>query len=468
MTLYRGRIAADQRGLMDAINRSLPTDFRLLPFDAQTNKAWAGELRRLGLLTAAEQAAIEGALDQIVAQAAAGAFAPLPPDEDVHTLVERLLTEKLGETGAKIHAGRSRNDQVVCDVRLYAAAALAELLDEIDALARALVELAARHATAPIAGETHLQPAQPITLGFFLLSLAFGLARDLERLTQARARANRCPLGSGALAGSGFPVDRARLAAALGFDGICENALDAIGDRDFAAEIAAGCALLCTRLSRYAEQFVIWANPAFGGVRFGDQWSTGSSMMPQKRNPDAMELVRGKAARVIGDLTALLALLKGAPPSYVKDLQEDKTALFDALDTALLAARVFRAALGDAEFALDRLAAALRGEMLATDLADELVRAGAPFRLAHERVARLIGELEAASRSLLDLAPADLAQRFPELAGRDFAIDYAASIARRNVAGGTAPEAVRKQIEVLGKTLDEAKVHRAKWITPRA
>ncbi len=454
MKLYRGRLPDGPSPLMDQINRSLPFDIRLLPQDVAVNRAWAGELRRLGVFTDREWRDIGLALDEILAGYEAGAFDPLPDDEDVHTLVERSLTERLGKTGARIHTGRSRNDQVAADLRLYAVARLDELAAALRGCIRALRDQAAKHAETLLAGTTHLQPALPITLGHFLLSAAFALVRDGERVADARRRTNRSPLGSGAMAGSGFLVDRQALAAALGFESALANSVDAVSDRDFCLEIASACAIMTGHLSRYAEQLIIWANPAFGYVRFADAWSTGSSMMPQKRNPDAMELVRGKAARTIGAVGALMSMVKGVPLTYAKDLQEDKQPLFDALDTALVCVRVFAEAAASAEFFPERMARALSDDMLATDLADALARAGAPFRDAHERVGALVRELELDGRTLLQLGPADLAARFPELAEEPPALTFDASVRQRAVYGGAAPARVREQIAELDAYLD--------------
>lgn len=456
MKLYQGRLPDGVDPLMDAINRSLPFDMRLLPQDVAVNRAWSQELVRLGVLTAEEGTAIHAALDRILADYAAGAFDPLPDDEDVHTLVERCLTQALGATGAKIHTGRSRNDQVASDLRLYTMQAVDALCAALQAAIGALVDRAEEHAETVLAGTTHLQPALPISLGHFLLSAATALQRDWQRLSDARKRTALCPLGAGAMAGSGFAVDRDALAANLGFDGVLPNSIDAVSDRDFCQETVAVCATLATHLSRYAEQFVIWANPAFGYVRFADQWSTGSSMMPQKRNPDAMELVRGKAARIIGHTLSLLTLTKGLPLTYAKDLQEDKEPLFDALDNSLLVVRVFGEAVASATFDPVRMSAALRDDMLATDLADALVQVGLPFRQAHERVGAWVREMEAAGRSLLSADTADLLVRFPEFGDTAPQLTYAASIARRQVAGGTAPRQVRAQITALRAWLRNA------------
>lgn len=449
MKLYEGRVGGKPVPLMDRINRSLPFDIRLLPYDVATNQAWAKELMRLGIFTEAEHADVKAALEEVLAMGEEGAFDPLPDDEDIHTLVERLITEKLGPVGARIHTGRSRNDQVACDVRLFTRDALDELITALRKLVGELASLAETHAQTLLAGTTHLQPALPVTLGHFLCSLAWALVRDVGRLEDARTRVNLCPLGSGAMAGSGFPVDRHACARDLGFDGILENSIDAISDRDFCQETVFACATLTTHLSRYAEQFIIWANPLFGYMRFDDAWSTGSSMMPQKRNPDAMELIRGKAARVQGHVTTLLSLTKGLPLSYAKDLQEDKEPLFDALDTALLVVEVFTGAITSATFKPECMERGLSGDMLATDLADALARAGVPFRKAHEMVAHFVTELEQTDGDLSAVTPAMLKERFPELGDNPAPLDFASSVAARVCAGGTAPARVTDQVALL-------------------
>lgn len=456
MKLYSGRIPADPSPLMDQINKSLPFDIRLLPYDIATNKAWATQLHALGVFTAEELENIHAALGDILVDFEAGAFEPIPDDEDVHTLVERCLTEKLGPTGAKIHTGRSRNDQVVCDVRLFAMARLDDLDEALRDTIGILGERAAEHAETLLAGTTHMQPALPITLGHYLLSCATALLRDLGRMRDARKRTSLCPLGAGAMAGSGFEVDRHALAKDMGFSGVLPNSVDAISDRDFCLEIANACATMLVHLSRYADQMIVWANPAFGYIRFADQWSTGSSMMPQKRNPDAMELVRGKAARAIGASLTLQTLLKGLPLSYAKDLQEDKEPLFDTMDQSLLTLRVFAQAVKTATFNKDRMLAVLTSDMLATDLADHLARTGVPFRKAHERVGALVSDLEATNRDLLSLEQAEILERFPELGPEPPVLSFAQGVAMRTVSGGTAPERVREQIANLPKLIAEA------------
>ncbi len=445
MKLYKGRVPESPTALMDQINRSLPFDIRLLPFDVAVNRAWAKELTRLEVFTDGETSRVISRLNDILEMFEQGEFEILPGDEDVHTLVERLLTEELGPTGARIHTGRSRNDQVVSDLRLYTAQQISTLCREISLLIHTLADLAEIHADALMAGTTHLQPALPITLGHYFCSLAAALERDWERLLDCHKRTNRCPLGAGAMAGSGFPVNRKALAEDLGFDGVLPNSIDAVSDRDFCQETVGACAILACHLSRYAEQLIIWANPAFGYVRFSGQWSTGSSMMPQKRNPDAMELVRGKAARIIGANTTLLSLTKGLPLTYAKDLQEDKEPLFDALDQTLLIIRVFREAIESATFFPKKLAMRLDGGMLATDLPDALARKGVPFRDAHERVGAFVSELEAEELNLLAAHPSRIAGSFPEL-DKDFVLDFKASVANRYVEGGTAPKSVLHQV----------------------
>jgi len=452
MKLYKGRIPESPAPLMNAINRSLPVDIRLWPYDLMTNHAWASALTEVGVFSVEECSQVQRILEEL-AQLEPADFNPLPEDEDVHTLVERLLTERLGDTGARIHTGRSRNDQVVCDLRLFARDKLDDLQHLVKTAILLISDQARVHKDTLMAGTTHLQPALPVSLGHFLLSACFALLRDLDRLKDARRRTNLCPLGSGAMAGSGFAVDRHRLAKDLGFDAPLLNSIDAVSDRDFCAEIAFACSQIAVHLSRYAEQFIFWANPAFGYVRFADAWSTGSSMMPQKRNPDAMELIRGKTARVIAACTQLLTVMKGLPLTYAKDLQEDKLPLFEALDTTCLMVEVFGQAVSTAVFQKQNLARGLSPDMLATDLADVLARAGVPFRKAHERVGLLVSTLETGGRTLKMLSAKDFQKLFPELQNALPDLSYVASLSQRNVLGGTAPPRVEEQLELLVELL---------------
>ena len=458
MTLYKGRIDAAPNQLMDAMNKSLPVDIRFFPYDVNTNRAWARELCRIGVFTEQERDDILDALDNILRRYNNGEFAELPDDEDIHTLTERLLTESLGDTGARIHTGRSRNDQVACDLYQYLMDNLKMLGSHLHRLISVLCKVATAHSTTLMAGTTHLQPAQPVTLGHFLMSLAFALQRDFGRTVDARRRVDRCPLGAGAIAGCGFVVDREKIAMELGFSGPTDNSIDAISDRDVAQEAAFVCATLLTHLSRYAEQFIIWSNPAFGYVKWDAQWSTGSSMMPQKRNPDAMELVRAKAARGLGNVTTLLSLTKGVPLSYAKDLQEDKEALFDAIDTALLTIQVFTQAVESATFVPERMKAVLTSDMLATDLADALVEKGVPFRKAHERTAQFVTFLEDNDKDLLGATQAEMDAHFPEFKGSPLKLSYEGSLERRRAIGGTAPVSVNAQIEKLTRWLADTPV----------
>ena len=458
MTLYKGRIDAAPNELMDAMNRSLPVDIRFFPYDVNTNRAWARELCRIGVFTEQERDDIFTALDQILARYNAGEFNSLPDDEDIHTLTERLLTESLGDTGARIHTGRSRNDQVACDLYQYLMDNLKMLGSHLHQLIAVLCKAAATHSATLMAGTTHLQPAQPITLGHFLMSLAFALQRDFQRATDAQKRVDRCPLGAGAIAGCGFVVDREKIATELGFSAPTDNSIDTISDRDVAQEAAYVCASVLTHLSRYAEQFIIWSNPAFGYVKWDAQWSTGSSMMPQKRNPDAMELVRAKAARGLGNVTTLLCLTKGVPLSYAKDLQEDKEALFDAIDTALLTIQVFSQALESATFIPKRMKAVLTSDMLATDLADALVEKGVPFRKAHERTAQFVTLLEDNDRDLLSATQDEMNDHFPEFKTAPLQLSYEGSLQRRRAIGGTAPVSVNAQIQKLSAWLSDNSV----------
>ena len=454
MTLYKGRIDAAPNELMDAMNKSLPVDIRFFPYDINTNRVWASELCRIGVFTEPEMSEIHRALDDILQRYNSGEFSRLPDDEDIHTLTERLLTETLGDTGARIHTGRSRNDQVACDLYQYLMDNLKMLKSHLHQLMGVIARIATIHSSTLLAGTTHLQPAQPVTLGHFLMSLAFALQRDFQRADDAMKRVDRCPLGAGAIAGCGFVIDRDRIATELGFSAPTDNSIDTISDRDVAQETAFVCATVLTHLSRYAEQFIIWSNPAFGYVKWDAQWSTGSSMMPQKRNPDAMELVRAKAARGIGNVATLLTLTKGVPLSYAKDLQEDKEAVFDAIDTAILTIQVFSRALESATFMPARMKQVLTSDMLATDLADALVEKGIPFRKAHERSAKFVTWLEDRKRDLLSATPEEMNTHFPEFIESPLQLSYTESIARRRSIGGTAPSSVSAQITKLSNWLE--------------
>jgi argininosuccinate lyase len=377
--------------------------------------------------------------------------------EDVHLNIEKRLIALIGDAGKRLHTGRSRNDQVATDMRLYVRSAIDDLATRIAALRRALLDLAEAHAATVMPGFTHLQVAQPVTFGHHLMAYDAMLSRDGERFADCRARVNRLPLGSAALAGTGFAIERDRVARELGFDGLCENSLDAVSDRDFAIEFAAAAALTMMHLSRFAEELVLWSSPGFGFVRLADRFCTGSSIMPQKKNPDVPELVRGKSGRVFGDLVALLTIMKGQPLAYNKDNQEDKEPVFDVVDTLLPTLIIVTDLVaGGIEVDAGRMrAAAGTGYATATDLADYLVRKGVPFRDAHEAVAQAVRHAEAGQVDLAQL-PLDALQRFSPLIDDDVysVLTLDGSVASRNRAGGTAPEQVREAIRAARAALD--------------
>jgi argininosuccinate lyase len=408
---------------MRRFNESFPVDRRLWAEDIAGSIAWAGGLARAGILEA------------VRAEFAAGSFAPDVNDEDIHTAVERRLGEIIGPLAGKLHTGRSRNDQIATDTRLWTLGALEQLHAAIADVQLALIEQAERAGEHVLPGYTHLQRAQPVLLAHTLLAHFWPLARDRERLCDAGRRVGVLPLGSGALAGTAFAS-------------ISANSIDATSDRDFIVEVLAAAALVGVHLSRLAEDWIIWSSSEWGFVQLDDAFSTGSSLMPQKKNPDSLELARGKAARLIGNLVSAATLLKGLPSAYDKDLQEDKEPLFDAVDTLLLTLPVVAGAIRTARFNTERMAAALDDAMLATDVADELVRRGVPFREAHHVAGRLVRAAESGGVGLRDLPAATFADAHPALAGAtDHLFDFHHSAAARNVPGGTAPDAVRDQLK---------------------
>ena len=379
-----------------------------------------------------------------------GAAALNPDAEDVHMAVETLLTERLGPVAGKLHTARSRNDQVATDLRLYVREAIDGLRGRIAELQETLVIQAEDHLDTLLPGMTHLQHAQPVRLAHHLLAYFWMLARDDERLGEARARVNVLPLGAGALAGTTFPINRQRVAALLDFAGVADNSLDAVSDRDFAIETVSALALVMMHLSRLCEELILWNSPEFGWVEMGDNVTTGSSIMPQKKNPDVAELVRGKAGRVYGDLLGLLTMMKGLPLAYNKDMQEDKEGLFDALDTAHVCLSVLNTLLRNTTFRAERMAASLRGDFsTATDLADFLVRQGLPFRQAHEVVGKIVGDCVRTGRVLEDLTREDLAAASALFAGADPAalVSPRGSADARDAFGGTGRGAVEEQLD---------------------
>ncbi len=443
--LWGGRFSEATDPLAHQLNASLAFDQRLWREDIRGSLAWANALARAGVLTASEMEQIAAGLRQVHAELAAGTFQFAPGDEDIHTAVERRLTELAGPVGGKLRTGRSRNDQVATDFRLWVLEAEAQLITHTRELQRALLTQAEVHVETLLPGYTHLQRAQPITFGFWLLSHFWALERDVARWQSSRERASVCPLGSGALAGTAFPIDRAALAADLGFARAAENAWDAVSDRDFAAEFLFNAALTGIHLSRLAETLILFASAEFGFVTLAEAYATGSSLMPQKKNPDMLELARGKAGALLGSLTGLLATLKGLPSAYDKDLQEDKPPVFAAFDTLALLLPVLAGVIATLTVNAERLRAALDASLLATELADYLVRKGLPFREAHQLVGRAVREAAEVKKTL---EPGEL-KRLSPLFEDDVAevFDFRAALERRAALGGTSPAAVRQQIE---------------------
>jgi len=447
--MWGGRFSLGPSEALDALNRSLPVDHRLWPQDVTASKAWVHALGRVGVVTPAEESQLLEGLDRVAERLADGA-AVGAPDEDVHTLVERLLYEEVGPVAGKLHTGRSRNDQVATDLRLWTLTAIDQLDADLAALARTLVARAQEAVDVLLPGYTHGQRAQPVRWAYVLLAHAWPLVRDRQRLADARRRVAELPLGSGALAGSGFAVDRVLLKEALGFRSISANALDATGDRDFVAEVLFALALVGTHLSRLAAELVLYTSAEFGFVRLSDDFSTGSSLLPQKRNPDVFELARAKAGRLLGDVVALVTTLKGIPAGYSKDLQEDKALLFDAFDTLALVLPAVTGAIAGMTADADRMRAALDASLRATDLADLLVQAGVPFRESHGLVGRLVREAERTSVPL-DRVPAAVAAAIhPALPAAVGQLGtWEDSVEGRATPGGASRQSVEQQIEAL-------------------
>ncbi len=449
--LWGGRFSEKSDDLAFRFNASLPFDQRLWAQDIRGSIAWVHALARAHVLTAEEAETIAGGLAQVHAEFAENRFAFAPADEDIHTAVERRLGEIVGPVGGKLHTGRSRNDQVATDFRLWVMEAVDLITTHLRGLQHALVMRADDHAATLLPGYTHVQRAQPITFGHWLLSHFWALERDVQRFRQTRASAAVCPLGSAALAGTAYPIDRAALAADLGFDRPAENSLDAVSDRDFAAEFLFSAALLGTHLSRLAEALVLYSSSEFGFVTLADAYSTGSSLMPQKKNPDVLELTRGKAGTLLGHLTGLLATLKGLASAYDKDLQEDKPGVFAAFDTLGVMLPVVAGALSTMTIHTDRMAAALDASLLATELADYLVKKGVPFREAHHLVGQAI------RLGPLNTLPLETLQALSPHFTADVAAvwDFAEAANRRAALGGTAVSSVQHQLAQARSILAE-------------
>jgi argininosuccinate lyase len=445
--LWGGRFASPPAAALDALNRSIGVDFQLWPHDIRLSRAWALGLREAGILNDAELRKILDGLERVAERLRSGET-PAASDEDVHTMIDRLLHEVAGEVASKLHTGRSRNDQVATATRLWSLDACRQIGAAIKQLQSVLIERAELLEGEIMPAYTHLQRAQPVSVAHWLLAHFWALERDSARVTSAARSADVLPLGSGAIAGCAFPVPRELLQRELGFTELSPNSMDAVGDRDFVADLLFAVSMTATHLSRLAEDLIIFGTAEFGFVHFGDTFSTGSSMMPQKRNPDALELARGSAARAIGSLVTLLGTLKGLPTGYNKDLQEDKRALFGAVEMISLVLSAVSGALAELQFDSARMRSALSSGLMATDLADYLVTKGASFRDAHAAVGALVRESERA-RCELDALPFSAFRAAHPLFSED-ARDWLSperSIARRDAAGGTAPDAVRAQLK---------------------
>jgi argininosuccinate lyase len=454
--LWAGRLEEKPEAEAFAFQSSVAVDRRLAPEDIAGSRAHAAMLGERGIIPAETAAALDAELARIAGELESGELAVDPGAEDIHSFIEGILTERLGDAGRAVHAGRSRNDQVVLDLRLYLKRAVPEIRAELALVMGVLLDQAERHAGSVMPGYTHLQRAQPVTLGHHLTAWCAALSRDRDRFAGALTRLDECPLGAGALAGSGLPLDREAVAKALGFARPTLNSMDSVADRDFALEVSSACAITMIHLSRFCEDVVLWAGEEFQFITLAESWSTGSSIMPQKKNPDFAELIRGKAGRTAGNLVTLLTLLKGLPYAYDKDLQEDKEALFDSLDTVRSCLRIFRGMMGSAAFNTGRMEAACGGGFLeATDAAEYLVRKGLPFRKAHEAAALIVRDcINAGQRSIGERALPELKTR-SELFEADLyaALTPAACVKARNLPGGPAPEEVRRQIRILREQL---------------
>ena len=461
---WAGRFSESTDRFVEEFTESVSFDRRLYRHDIQGSIAHVRMLAHCGVLTGQESTAIAAGLESILADIEAGRFQWRQELEDVHMNIETALVERIGEVGKKLHTGRSRNDQVATDLRMY----LRDMVDEIRSLLAAvmsvLVDVAEREAETIMPGFTHMQAAQPVTLGHHMLAWCAMLRRDSGRLSDCRARINVLPLGAAALAGTGFPIDREYSAGLLGFDAVADNSLDAVSDRDFVIEFAASAALVMMHLSRFSEEMVLWASPQYGFITLDDAWCTGSSIMPQKKNPDVPELVRGKTGRVYGGLVALLTLMKAQPLAYNRDNQEDKPALFDIIDTVTSCLRAYAGMVPGMQIHRDRmLAAAGRGLGTATDLADYLVARGVAFRDAHSVVGRIVQFALGEGRDLAQLKLEEL-QGFSAVIDADVfeRLELAGSVAARNHIGGTAPEQVRAAVRRIREYLSAAVVPQAK------
>jgi argininosuccinate lyase len=445
--LWGGRFSKEIDDLLARFGASIGFDRRMYRADVQGSIAWAGALERVGVISPAERDQLVEGLQRVLEEWESGAFELHPEDEDVHTAVERRLGELIGPLAGKLHTGRSRNDQSATDVRIYMLEHITILRGALLDLQRAVVEQAEAHLSVIMPGYTHLQGAQPVLFSHWLLSYFWMLQRDRERLDDVERRTAVLPLGAGALAGCPFPIDREFLAHKLGFHSLAENSMDAVGDRDHVVEFLSWAAIAQMHLSRLAEDLILWSSPGFAFVELDEAYATGSSIMPQKKNPDSLELLRGKAGRVIGDLVTLLTVLKGLPSTYNKDMQEDKEPLFDAIDALEMALPVAAGVLSTMKVYPERMEAALDDTLLTTDLADYLVEKGVPFRVSHSLVGRVVRRSLELGVPLRDL-PLEKYQEVSERFAEDLyaVFDFRRSVERRSVRGSTATAAVKAQL----------------------
>ena len=458
--LWHGRFAEGPDAAAVDFETSIYVDERMALDDIAGSKAHAAMLARQGIISEVENEGIQRGLDSIARDVQAGTLAVDYSAEDIHSFVEATLTDRIGEAGKKVHTGRSRNDQIALDERLYLRRVIPDLQDAVRSLVKTLADVAAQHTETLLSGYTHMQRAQPVTLAHHLCAWAWPLVRDCERLSDSLGRIAKSPLGSGALAGSDLPLDREFVAERLGFVGVTENSLDGVSDRDYCIEFAADFALLQMHLSRMSEEIVLWASAEFGFVDLSEKWSTGSSIMPQKKNPDFAELIRGRTGKVYGDLLALLVMMKGIPLSYDRDMQEDKQSLFEAYDTVLSNVRVFEAMIATARWNTQRMAASCEGGFAnATDVADYLVRKGLPFRTAHAVAARAVRLcIERGLSAIEELPLADLQELSPLFGADIFAlITPRACVEARSVTGGPAKAQVAAQIAALRAFVEKKK-----------
>jgi argininosuccinate lyase len=453
--LWGGRFSGSTDELVDTFNASIEFDRRLYREDIAGSIAHARMLASSGIISEQDRDAILGGLEAIRDEIDAGDFEFSVAREDIHLNIEAALIERIGDAGRRLHTARSRNDQIATDTRLFARAACDEILALLRDLRGALIDLAEREHATVIPGYTHLQRAQPVLVAHHLLAYVAMFERDSERFAQARERVNVLPLGAGALAGVTYPIDREQVAEELGFASVAANSLDAVSDRDFVVDVHSAAALTMVHLSRLSEEIILWASAEFGFVHLDDAFATGSSIMPQKKNPDVSELTRGKSARVLGNLVQSLALLKSQPLAYNKDNQEDKEPLFDTVDTLLVTLRVNAAMLPTLRFDAERgRAAAVANFALATDIADYLAKRGVPFRDAHAAVGALVARCEAEGRTFEDLTLDEYRDAHPAFEEDILALDLDAALAARNVPGGTGPAAVADQLTAARARLD--------------